>query len=769
MRRYAESTSVRLALFVLIALALVWSTLSTSGFLNEYRDAQVLTLHERAAVDAVRRFGQIPLWDPWYCGGLYGLGEPQSRFASPPFLLSLLFGVERSEPLVVFLFAVLGMEGTYRWLRLRVDDATAALRIAPLFALSGHFAVAYFRGWTNFFGFELVPFVLFGITLAARGRVGGLAVSAIAFFVMVGFGGTFAAPLVAVAATLEALRAITEQPTHRRLRGAVMLGALASFMLAVAAVRLLPLAETLAAQPRIMAGTPGHSPKSLLYFVVKSLEVKGGDAEDFGSFFVGAAFLGLVALGGSDRRSFKPIAIVVLLLWFAAGYARKPAMFALLRQLPVFSALRYPERFLWIAILYACEPAANALAKVPRFGEGKRWRNIAHVLLTGAVLVTIGYEITTFANVAKARELGSVTVSRLADFRQARGNRWLAAHYEGIGAGTLSCWETHPVAMSSKLRGDLSAEEYVADRNVGLARRVSWSPNEIVVHASMARAGRLLVNQNWHPGWRASVGAVVSDEGLLAVDLPEGERDVRLSFRPRSALTGAAVTATALGALVLLGLGVRRGRRPFTKRTLVRTAALVLAPWAVLAVFVATWTEPRYPPPAMRNANGSPALVASVAPDARPIGASFELPLTVDAVRVGGPDALGNVSFDVYLRRLGSVPRTTAMFVHLVRREDQEPPPPSSEAEKEKEKKKDFFNADHQVVGGSFYVSDAPAGALVHDAFGTNLGKKGIRGQYEIWLGFGEASGRRRRAKVVEPGTTVVKNDLVRIGSVDLL
>src|SRR4051794_20054439 len=104
MRRFAERTAVRIAVFAVIAAALVWSILPAAGFLNEFRDAQVMTLHERAAVDAVRRFGQLPLWNPEYCGGLYGLGAPQSRWASAPFLLSLLFGVERAEPLVVFLF-----------------------------------------------------------------------------------------------------------------------------------------------------------------------------------------------------------------------------------------------------------------------------------------------------------------------------------------------------------------------------------------------------------------------------------------------------------------------------------------------------------------------------------------------------------------------------------------------------------------------------------------------------------------------------------------
>src|SRR5262249_48601272 len=159
----------------------------------------------------------------------------------------------------------------------------------------------------------------------------------------------------------------------------------------------------------------------------------------------------------------------------------KPALFALLRELPVFSALRYPERFLWVAVLIACEPAANALARLPRLGDGKRWRNGTNVVLTLAVIGTIGSQIATFVEVGKARGLGVVVVDGNKEFHQARGNRWLAAHYDGIGAGSLSCWETHPVTMSANLRGDLPAEEYVADPQIGRAKRVSWSPNEIVV------------------------------------------------------------------------------------------------------------------------------------------------------------------------------------------------------------------------------------------------------------------------------------------------
>lgn len=758
--KYAERTAVRLAIFSLIATALVWAVLPTAGALNEFRDAQVITLHERAAVDAVLRFGQLPLWDPWYCGGLHALGEPQSRAFAPPFLLSLIFGPERAEPLVVFLFTVLGMEGTYRWLRLRVEDAAAALQVAPLFALSGHFAVAYYCGWTNFFGFDLLPFVLLGVTLAARGRAAGIAVGAVAFAVMLAFGGAFAAPLVAVAAAVEALRAILEQPPSRRAHAVTMILALASFILAVSAVRLLPLAETLAAQPRIMAGTPGHLPKTLLAFLVRSLEAKGGVAAEPGSFFVGWGLLVLVLLGGANRRSLGAFLTVAVFLWLAAGYARQPALFALLRELPVFSALRYPERFLWIAILFACEPAAYALTRIPRLGGG-RWRVASKVAFTVTVILTVGAQITMFHRVAGRRALGVVAVDRMSEFRQARGNRWLAAHYDGIGAGSLSCWETHPVTMSSKLRGDLAAEEYLADPSVGVARRVSWSPNAIVVDVSMASAGRLLVNQNWHPGWRASAGTVVSDEGLLAVDLPAGERELVLSFRPMSAIAGGATTLVALVALVVLVVDARRGRAPFVRGAAARSLALVLAPWMTLGAFVVTWSEPRFPPPAQQNADGTPALVAEVPADATRIGARFDLPIAVDAAKLDGPDHLANVAVDLYLRRTARIARTTGMFVHVQRRAGQAP---IDEAGKKGAEPVDFFNADHQVAGRSFYLSDAPEGAIVRDAFGVHL-KNAASGVYDVWVAFGHVSGRRGRANVLDPGTAAVDDRRIRVGT----
>ncbi|MEO7111714.1 MAG: hypothetical protein ABI183_14835, partial [Polyangiaceae bacterium] len=99
----------RQAYFVVLAIATVWPLLASAASLNSYRDAHPLIQYEEAARTSVVSFHQFPLWDPYYCGGIDGLGTPQSRFVSPTFLLTLIFGTLRAESLVAFFMFWLGL------------------------------------------------------------------------------------------------------------------------------------------------------------------------------------------------------------------------------------------------------------------------------------------------------------------------------------------------------------------------------------------------------------------------------------------------------------------------------------------------------------------------------------------------------------------------------------------------------------------------------------------------------------------------------------
>jgi hypothetical protein len=132
LRALAAWTPARLALFAVVALVGCWPWLAHAAAFNDFRDAQVLFAYERDAVSTVRAYHQLPMWDPYYCGGISAFGTPQGRFVAPTFLLSLLFGAQRAQALTAFLLAIVGMEGFYRLAKSRTASA-----LGPVIVSSG--------------------------------------------------------------------------------------------------------------------------------------------------------------------------------------------------------------------------------------------------------------------------------------------------------------------------------------------------------------------------------------------------------------------------------------------------------------------------------------------------------------------------------------------------------------------------------------------------------------------------------------------------------
>src|SRR4051812_11267839 len=110
-RRSARAAPIRLAAYAVLTLGATWLALGQVGGTNDFRDSHLLEPYESVARDAVLHHAQLPLWDPYHCGGLYALGNPQTRFASPTFLASLIFGARRGGAVLLALFLLLGMEG----------------------------------------------------------------------------------------------------------------------------------------------------------------------------------------------------------------------------------------------------------------------------------------------------------------------------------------------------------------------------------------------------------------------------------------------------------------------------------------------------------------------------------------------------------------------------------------------------------------------------------------------------------------------------------
>jgi hypothetical protein len=773
--RAATTTPVRLALFLAVATFAGWAMLQQAGGMNEFHDAQFLSAYERNARLATLHFKELPLWDPYSCGGMYGLAAPQTRYASPFFLVSLLFGVDRGSSLLAVLLPAIGMEGMFRWTRRWGALPTFAFLMAPLFPLSGWFAYSWHWGWVHFESFCLLPWILYGLRGALRGDKRGAVLCAIAVAVTVGFAGTYTLPMAVVPvlgelidALLPRLSTVTEKPFSEvkaifSARAASTLRGLAwsaPLVIGLGAYRLWPMVESIGATLRVMGGEPKFSIASSLQALN---EVATPSNIDVGHFYLAPVVaLGALALPLGLRGGKPVFGRGVVFLWLAAvvsfalalGHIAPNAPFALLRRLPIYETLRYPERYLLLFGLLVPVLAARGgslLAALLRRFTGRWGVSALAVIALCAVAWGVDRERTNSeALVTTVRQEATPVVdeARAADFHQSRGNRWMMSHFAAEGLGSIACGEAYPVPMSRRLRGDLPQEEYLEDATAGTVTRDRWSPNHLALTVSTTKATRLFINQNWHPGWKSDVGQVVSAEGLLAVELPAGSQTIHVDFRPRSGLGGLFVSLVSLvcGLLWLRGPasvpGLAKLPAPVSQGVLVTAGPLLLA------LLLAVWREPAWTRPPPETFDRQPVRVASVPADAVPLRTTFDAPIVLEGARMEGPTAAhpDEAIVELYLRRTGKLSANLGLFVHLGSGRGQS------------------AQADHAEISGSVYLAKMELDAIYKDRFRVAL-PPGASGTWTAKAGFWNAYGDGERRKIRLPGAAEREGDAVIAGT----
>jgi hypothetical protein len=730
---------VRAALFSSLAVWAKWPILRHAALLNDFRDAHYFTLFEEAARLSVVKFHELPLWNPYYCGGEPGLGTPSAWFVSPTFVLTLLFGALTGDALITVVMTVIGLEGTFRYLRLRGAGSLASMMAAPVFAFSGLFAHAMYMGWTNFLGFELVPLALYGIHLALGGSRRGVVIAGLTIAWMIGFGGTYTAPLTALAALTEVTEAVVVRIREpRRIPQVFLMGLLVVVLSAgLALVRLWPIAETLTSAPRVLGGTPGDPPMKIWEYLFGKMD-NGFRRADF---FVGVPIVPLVILGSSHKRALPLLTAGIAWIWLSMGFKAPGSptysLFAALRHIPPFTMLRAPERFLVLVALVFAVSAALGIRRVEAAARRTPWLVLAAVLCLSCCVYDTILLIENDHAQAESRTMLPPPTSVPGAFHQSRGNRWLAAFYPALNRGTLSCFDDYDVPMSPDLRGDLEKEEYLQDPSLGSVRERSWSTSKIELDVDLHENARVLVNQNWHPGWRASVGQVVSANGLLAVDLPAGASEVTLRFLPRSAVGGLLGLTAGLLASAWLWRAAKRTEWISSGRDWLVSLALCASPFGAALLAFPLVHQPSAREPNYVTPDDEPMFVNAPPKDAAPVGAVWENGATLEAARIrtepsdDGQSVLATLELDWRLER--NLPSGLGVFVHL------------------EASAKDHFMADHVLFSGTLKPEDAPLHKTIRDVKDPVVISLGnAPATWKVYVGLWRARLDQRRIRLVD-------------------
>jgi hypothetical protein len=306
------------------------------------------------------------------------------------------------------------------------------------------------------------------------------------------------------------------------------------------------------------------------------LRGNSADYDDVG-MYIGPVVAGLFVLGLviAGRKHWKWTATFVLFLWLSLGERPSLSLFALLHELPVFESMRYAERFRLIWLLCLCLFACFGLHWLRACIE-RLWphRHVAIGTVSALLaLVLVDLFVVTRPIYERAFPIAPLALPRSPEFRQVS---WLkhydkhgfmqesrydvysswSAHYPALlmNLGAVRCYETAfvPRKPTPMTEPGYRGEVYLVG-TAGSVQTLEWSPNRLRYRVEAAGRGKLVINQNFYPGWRATDGRPLSiHDALLAVDVTPKDRIIELYYHRSSFYIGAAISLLSWLALIAL-------------------------------------------------------------------------------------------------------------------------------------------------------------------------------------------------------------------------
>lgn len=571
----ASLTIVRLIVWVAIAAYAYQGITSDAWKVAEWMDDHQFYAWEEADRMTLLRWGQLPAWNPYWCGGTVGIGAPEDPFLGPDFLLRIVFGVAHGRRLAILLLVVMGMEGTYRLCRRLDASVVGSAFAAVVFATCDRYVAFIHDGWINFLGFELIPWValcfLKGLESWRYRLLGGFFVAWIVLSA-----GTYPAPFAMLTVGYLTLAF----SIHGLIKGAPGSRAWLTPWVTAVTIGLVGLALSFGKLAPTLAFVR-QFPR--VFTPVEQIQL----TSLFAGFYIKYAvvlLLALVALITADLAAGIFAGGMLLFITLAMGDFGPWSPFHLLKSLPIFAQLRFPDRYMVVVLFFTAICAARGITRLedtlPALARGawnrlRVWRKKEareaprELVWLVVALATYGaYRVTRPAleDIVEQVRIKPAQIyvqegprSYDQPFRQHRGNRRDAHMFPPMNMGSIYCVAGNPLPESALLRADLPAEEYPVDPKKATVKRLSWSPNVIELEVDAKEATTVRVNQNWAPGWRTDVGTVKSDEKLLAVDVPAGKHVVTLAYRDRALL--ACLLFSFVSLLAFAGVFARDGWR----------------------------------------------------------------------------------------------------------------------------------------------------------------------------------------------------------------
>ncbi|MBI4022135.1 MAG: hypothetical protein HY372_02165 [Candidatus Andersenbacteria bacterium] len=576
---------------MMLALAVTMPYFTQLDKISTAGDVQRALVYRAEARKTLFRDGEVGLWNPYLCGGEPLLANLESAQMDPFFLLVLLFGENLGLRLAVAATLALGFFGTYllarRWSGL---GRLPALLAGVIFSFSGFQMLAFANGNFAWLPVGFIPWVVY-FFMAGLSRAGVSWLSAL-MLSFIFYGGSLHMALYAVLACL--WLAIFLSIGYRSWRPLSVLLLIGLLFIPLAALKLLPAAEVQAVSGAFDRPPPFIQPwswlgkmlwdRSQLDTTQWRYAVTGENYRwiEYGTY-IGVLPAALVLMGVLASRgravpaAFTGAGVILLLMTFGEF------PWTVLERVPwLYGPLRNPQRARVVWLLMAGIIAGYGLTAAGRWLGRVRHRS---AVIAGVVALVV-WDLATFHadmyprlfNLEAPRLKPAASFIRLHESYTDEERGYYKASYENYRAGYGVADMCMPYMMQRGVyaRGVGSPDEVAPYRGEailpagGTVTDVEVQGNTVRVALETGRAGWLIINQNFFPGWRAEPPREIRNvNGLAAARISRDDHEILFRYRPRSYLAGGWITAAA-GALWLADISWRLLARGKSKRTAAR-------------------------------------------------------------------------------------------------------------------------------------------------------------------------------------------------------
>lgn len=434
---------------------------------------------------SVLSYQVFPLHNPWACGGLDLLTNPQTRILSPLLLLDIVLPPLAANWVSLWLFALAGAVGAY----LMCKDAGRMVGVvmASLWANASFFALHFAEGHIPFAHMLLLPWIPV-LMAQLNARWARLALVALVTHMALAGGGY--ATIFAVYVTLTCLFVVrVPWRFDPKFDAALCLGALC-FLVA-------------RALPAVTIGTSTFSRAdftemdwtlflSSLFLPIQHGRIAQGFHE-YGCYFGIAAVV--MAVRYAPKRELWWV--VLFWVWVGTGLGRAFNPWSLHRAIPLLNAAHVQTRTLIIAYLFFLLLLKSALA-----GRDKRW--LIFFAVEALVIHTITFN-AGWVNTPAADPTPSLTSTSAWHGTIESATK---PNYYDTGHGSVTCYEPSNDTRSTPA-------QVAPDTEI-----VSFTPGKLTVR--VAEAGIYTINTHSLGGW-SGAPVLSKPRGMLRVELPAGE------------------------------------------------------------------------------------------------------------------------------------------------------------------------------------------------------------------------------------------------------